>query len=504
LRKPPAHLIWLTWLAALVCYWLIQGFSLGMSDDEAYYWVLSQKPALGYAYHPPLVAWTMTAFETLTAWIPALSREGRARLGAILLAASFFAIGLGWVRSVLRSEQRREPGPGDLVLTLLPGLAGVAWMIVPDLPLFLGWSLCWWGCWVAAHAKGATTPRATLLLFAGAVAGLLSKFSAVLFLFSSAVLILFLPKVSITRRRNLLFALAAGAVVGLVPTLIWNFQNDWVSIRYQFVERHRSGGGIDLKRYLQFWGAQLLLVGPALILWSLLQARTLIHGTTRSVKHRFVLAFALPAAGVFWLQPLVSEFKPHWALIAWWPLALWAATESRRPRWLVPLHAIWCVGLLGVWTAFSHWPLQARLTEWATGKSPDPRWDITNDFYGWDALPRLIESKLGSDGLSLPVLGSRYQTAAQAAFSLESISRVSLVGRRPGETQEWSKLSDHLDPVEGSYWPKLKAPVLFVADQRYSEGPKFKDASCSELGSAETLRGRHQAKRIQLWRCQPN
>ena len=160
--------------------------------------------------------------------------------------------------------------------------------------------------------------------------------------------------------------------------------------------------------------------------------------------------------------------------------------------------------MLGAWTAFSHWPVQAWLTEWKTGSPGDPRWDITNDFYGWDALPRLIDSKLGPEGANTPVLGSRYQTASQAAFSLGSKNAVSLVGRRKGETQEWPALSGHLEPVQGSYWPRLKAPVLFVADQRYSEGPQFRDAQCEELGTADTLRGRYRAKKIQLWRCRPN
>ena len=56
-------------VAALVVYWLVQAATLGISDDEAYYWVLSRSPALGYTYHPPMVAWLIRASDFLFGWL---------------------------------------------------------------------------------------------------------------------------------------------------------------------------------------------------------------------------------------------------------------------------------------------------------------------------------------------------------------------------------------------------------------------------------------------------
>ena len=35
--------------------------ALGLSDDEAYHWVLAHRPAFGYAFHPPGMAWMVFA-----------------------------------------------------------------------------------------------------------------------------------------------------------------------------------------------------------------------------------------------------------------------------------------------------------------------------------------------------------------------------------------------------------------------------------------------------------
>jgi len=478
----------------IVVLWLVQAMTLGMSDDEAYYWVLSQKPAWGYAYHPPMVAWIMGISDGLTSWFSFLPREGRVRLGGLALSSGFFWLAIQWARAILKEEQGREIELRDLVFFLLPGLTGAGWMMVPDLPLFLAWSLCWWGSW---NPQG---PRASLLLFLGALIGMLSKFSALLFIFSASLTLL--TRAPRDLRLRLLCWLGLGSVVASLPTLYWNSQNDWVALRYQFLERHQGGGAADWTRYLRFWVSQMILAGPALvslIFYPRLWKEALHHSRTQAL-----LIWILPAAGVFWLQPLFSDFKAHWALVVWWPLAFWAVTLKSRPKWLSPFQGIFSGGIILLFTLFTQWPFQSQLTQWWTGKTPDPRWDVTNDLYGWRELPQFLREKLETDAFQFPVLGSRYQTAAQAAFALAGSSVATLIARKPGETQEWPSLPEHIDDIRGSGWPLLKKPVLFVADQRYSQEPAFEQSTCLEIGSLETRRGAYLAKRIRVWKCSPD
>ncbi len=478
----------LAWTFVLFAFWLLQAWTLGISDDEAYYWVLAQKPSLGYAYHPPVVAWAIAAFDGL----PLLPRELKVRLPTILFGVLYWWIGASWVRRVRMERHRSETRHSDLAWLLLPGLVGAGWMAVPDLPLFAGWALCFAAC---------AQPRmrwSSALLFAGALLGVLSKFSAVLYIASAAACIwIQAPR---ERRTLLLGSLALGALLGAVPTLYWNHLNDWASLRYQFLERHRSGGNLDSLRYLRFWATQLVLAGPALMVAMVLSWRKIDR------SRWFTLAWFVPAAGVFWIQPAFSEFKPHWALVAWWPLALAAASLKDRPRWLDRLQMGWSMSIILIFSTLTQLPIQGALARWWTGRDPDPRMDVTNDLVGWKDLSSFIEQTLGPRGKTLPVTASRYQTAAQAAFALYPAGLVSLVPKSVAEAAEWPSLADAgvvEREVPGSGWPELVRPVLYVHDQRYNQPPAFPDAQCRELGVLSTRRWDLPAREVHLWRCDP-
>jgi 4-amino-4-deoxy-L-arabinose transferase-like glycosyltransferase len=57
----------------LGCLWaLLLGAYLGLSDQEAYYWIWSKKLELCYVEHPPLQAWITHLFTYLfgnSAWV---------------------------------------------------------------------------------------------------------------------------------------------------------------------------------------------------------------------------------------------------------------------------------------------------------------------------------------------------------------------------------------------------------------------------------------------------
>lgn len=492
------------WCAALPAFWLLQAFTLGISDDEAYYWVLSRIPALGYAYHPPMVAWAIALTEWLTQWMDWLPHAGRTRLSAIFFSVCFWGLGALWVRRVLRETQDREPGHLDLGWLIIPGLAGAGWMVVPDLPLFAGWMLCFAGVYEAC--LGRQSGWARLAISGGAALGMLSKFSGALFVGSAAASILLWAPVD--RRRSLCIWLLMGALLSVIPTVIWNSAHDWASLRYQFLERHRSGGAWEPARHLRFAASQLLLAGPALMVFA---ARLAISAKAGAgVRHAaFAAVWALPACAVFWLQPGFSDFKAHWALVAWWPIALAAATAAGRARWLDRLQLGWALSIILLFTALTQSPLQARITRWWTGSPGDPRWDVTNDLTGWSGLSEFVRERLGDEALRLPVLGSRYQTASQAAFALGSsgtLALVSLFPKNPAERAEWPTLDGIIDEApSGSHdvWPAPLQPLLFVADNRYSAPPRFPNGSCDPLGVLRTLREEFVAREVKIWKCSP-
>src|SRR4051812_49434897 len=103
----------------------LHGSILGLSDDEAYYWVLSQKLALGYAFHPPAVAWSIWLSEKLIGWIPFLPSESAVRFPAALMSALVFGLSLKWLRNIGVSEENL--GRAAAVLLSFAGFFSLSW-----------------------------------------------------------------------------------------------------------------------------------------------------------------------------------------------------------------------------------------------------------------------------------------------------------------------------------------------------------------------------------------
>ena len=67
---------------------LIQAVTVGLSDDEAYYWVLGQSPAWGYAFHPPGIGWSVWIFQFLLSWAFGSNSVFLTRLPAIIFSVA--------------------------------------------------------------------------------------------------------------------------------------------------------------------------------------------------------------------------------------------------------------------------------------------------------------------------------------------------------------------------------------------------------------------------------
>jgi hypothetical protein len=475
---------------------LAHGSLLGLTDDEAYYWVLAQKPAFGYAYHPPAVAWAIAAAEAAFGWLFGANSTTLVRLPAATCAASILFLGLGWIREV---GGTRVAHAGWMLLSFA-GFFALSWMMVPDLPLFLGWMLAfratWRLCFSAENSRWAWVALPTGILLA-----ILSKYSGLLAAGSAGLC--FLLWAPTDRRRKGIALVALSVTAACIPIIAWNATHDWASILYQIQERH-GVASFSILRYLRFWLVEAVLAGPLIVVFAfrIMSGRRVADASEARVM-RFIIAWMLPAALVFCVQPLWSDFKPHWAFVVWWPafLALaYLAARGAEPRWIrsQPFYGI----TLGVLILLScQLPIWGWLARAAKGDSVDPRIDVTNDMYGWSELRGFLAQKLGSDFLKFTVVGSRYQTASQAAFALGDGAKYTLLPRDLKARDEWPDLP--VAESHGPEWPRLKTSVLFIADNRYASGPEYPGASCAKLGRLERRRLYVPAKWIDVWRCDP-
>lgn len=487
--------------------WL-HGSFLGLSDDEAYYWVLAQKPALGYAFHPPMVAWVIALFQKGLGWMMTAPSTALVRLPAAFLTASILALGLDWVRKTgLRKEYQMRAG---LILLSFFGFFSLGWMMVPDLPLFFGYMLLFRGTWELCQIGVGTvttesTPRqqwvSGILLCLGSTVLILSKYSGVLAVFSAALcLLLWAPP----QRRNRGWAmLILGGLFAAIPILIWNSQHEWASILYQIRERHGSPHLSGL-RYARFWAVEAILFGPiALGMGVYFLFRALSSKQQKHSLFRYLSVWILPAACVFCIQPLIADFKIHWVFVVWWPMILGLASLCEGPAWKgLRFQCLYGLTMGALVLLCCYLPIGNKLLSLKNPTQFDPRLDVTNDLYGWNLLREELQSTFREDPKAVrPVIGSRYQTASQAAFVLQGIAPVTLIPRDLKALDEWPRLniSDH----QGPEWPTLLWPIYFVGDTRYDAAPEFKGADCMFWKKLDYQRAGQVVKGILLWKCLP-
>lgn len=462
-----------------------------MTDDEAYYWALAQRPGWGFAYHPPLVVWMIAVSQFIVGSWVGMNSPIVVRLPSALCASGILYFAMLWLRDA-GIKQCSLPR-ASLVLLSFAGFFGLSWMMVPDLPLFLGWMILFLGTWRSCFKIESSSNTA---LFIGSAIALLSKFSAVLALGPALIsLVIWAPRSQI---RKKIFVLLAGAFIASIPILIWNVRHEWSSILFQLRDRH-GDGHVSWIRYGRFWAVEMLVVGPMAGFFGL---RYLIHGWRRLTDshYTFVWIWAIVPAGVFFIQPLWSDFKPHWAFAAWLPLFLALAKESSdntfRMKTALKAQVTYGLVLNGLILISCHLPIGGFLG------LADPRADVSNDLYGWRDLPKNLAKSLDSRDLALPMIGSRYQTASQAAFALGSISQVTKLPLDTKEFDEWPELQ--VTDGQGPHWPRLLKPVLFVGDNRYDAPPAFAHANCQKIARLNTKRLSFDAKWIDVWKCNPS
>jgi hypothetical protein len=210
--------------------------SIGLWNDESYAFSWARHVSLSYYDHPPMTAWLVALMMHLTGDVGPLV----IRLPFILLFA-----GTTWLCFVLG---RRLFGAWSgfhaaLLMNLSPVFTlSTATCLLPDGPLMFFLLAC---VWLLTKVLLAPAPRRPLALWVGVGVtfglAMLSKYLAAFLMFGAGVFLLTRPD----RRRWLAHAgpyvavLAAAAVFS--PVLIWNWQHDWVSFRWQTSRGQWSG-----------------------------------------------------------------------------------------------------------------------------------------------------------------------------------------------------------------------------------------------------------------------
>lgn len=315
-------------LVAIFALRLAAGGLLPLSADEAYYWLWSQHLSPGYFDHPPMIAWLIRA-GTFVFGDTAFG----VRVGGIVL--SFAATWFVWQSATLLSDIKDERH-GALAallfnLTLMVGVETLA--ATPDAPSIFTASVFLW-----ALARFSVSRDGRWWLMAGAAAGLglLSKYTALFLGAGALVWLVFSPPMRKALKSPWPYLGGVLALLIFLPNIWWNAEHHWATFAFQFGRVDR--GVLGLRYVLDFWGAQLVLATPFLLLLGIFG---IAAATRRLAERRFMLAaLILPAAVYFVVHSLHARVEGNWPCFLYPALAIAAAQalKSHAPdRWCLRL-----------------------------------------------------------------------------------------------------------------------------------------------------------------------
>lgn len=285
---------------------IIQSLFTEIGNDESYYWVYAQLPAWGYYDHPPLVALVIRAGT----WLAGDTTLG-VRLFVMVMQLLFL-----WVLFRLSAVEhsRRHILLFFLVSFSVVMLQVYGFVATPDAPLLLFTVLFLWSY---RYFLDTDYAPAGALLMAFCMAGLMySKYHG-------ALVILFVIFSNLRLFTKPAFYLSVvTAVVLFLPHILWQFDNDFPSLKYHLVERSK---GFRWSYFPDFLVNQLPVFNPF----------TLGAGVyvlfRRSEKDTFERALKFVFAGFllfFTLWNFKGRVEPHWTIVAAVPMVILIVREA--------------------------------------------------------------------------------------------------------------------------------------------------------------------------------
>lgn len=413
-------------------------------NDEVYYRLYALFPDWSHFDHPGMVGWMIQLFTlNLT-----MDSELAIRMASIVLGTVniwlMYLVGteaggdrrIGWYSALLYVS--------SLYATVICGI-----FIMPDTPQSTFWLLALL-CFLRAFRpmEGQAKPSCSRalsgmwMLAAGLACGLafLSKYTSA-FLWTGAGLYIIFHDRRWFRRWEL-YAAAALTVVCMLPVLVWNMQNDFISFTF-----HTGRVVSEHQLHPEFFGREIagefFYNNP--VLFVLAMAAVVLFMRRRLDFDRrtgaYLLWTALPLILIFWIVSWQRATLPHWsgpAFVTLMPMAAAAAFRmGRRPgRWVAAAVGFTAVllplAVLEIRTGIV--PLDRHTEYDRMGKD-----DFTLDMYGWDQLAEefaALREEAVADGKASvddPVFSYRWFPAAHTDYYVTSPLGVRLLCIGPME-----------------------------------------------------------------------
>jgi len=418
---------------------------LDLAGDEAYYWEWGRHLDLGYFSKPPGIGWLMGLAGLV---------GGDTTFGVRMFAV-FLGTGTLWF--VFRLSQTMY-GPGVAMIAAIafvanPANAALNLVLTIDAPLIFFWTLTLYAFWQFIQ-PGASAFKWGAVLAVGLFGGILSKQMMLVF---PVLAILFLALSKEYRpqfKRPALWVCLVLSLLALVPPLIWNIQNDWLTVKHT-MHHFESGSPTMLKRigrFFEYVGSQLGILTPVLcVLIYAVLAAALKCWKQLGDRERYLWLLSAPVLFVMLLMGLRQRINPNW------PAVFYISSTVLVVAW-----------------AANKWSLNLKIDNWRRAFNPGLKWGIgiavavyvlvtifsigiikipgidpSARLRGWSTIARDVQAARNDlpEGLMLVTQSHRFLTS-EMAFYLPDQPRVYVYNSNPTliETQHdlWENPSSHI------------------------------------------------------------
>jgi len=323
---------------------LIAVFFMGLMPQDAYYTYYSDSLALSYFDHPPMVAYMIKLF-ILIFGKSAVSLH----LGDFIVTSLTVTFLYLFLKEILKKVQLKR---AITLIVTAPLITILSINTTPDVPLLFFWSLS-----LLLGYKAIKSGQWYWWVLAGLGCGFAftSKYTGI---FLPAGMFLFLLVSKENRKyllsyKFILFALAV--IVAVSPVVIWNIQNDFISLRYQSADRAAGLSSFEFEPELfpGFLGSQLLLALPLFLIATYIYGFKIVKQLFKREKIEkhilFAASFALPMLFTFTAISFVYWVKINWIMPVFLSATVLAATYLKNDkliRWQTIFSIVVHIGLL--------------------------------------------------------------------------------------------------------------------------------------------------------------
>ncbi len=273
--------------------------TFNLFGDEAQYWLWSKNIDFGYYSKPPFLSWIIRVYTEILG-SSFISLKLLPSLVYLLIAWSIYNL------LINAGLNKKDSLAGCLIFLFIPAVSFSSFIISTDLFLLLFWTLSL-NQLIKINIEQSLKNFILLGIFLGL--GFLSKYAVIYFVICLFLLILLdqrFRKVFLDNLSGFGLTFLSVSII-IIPNIIWNFNNDWITLQHTSDNANLSNIEIDFIRGLEFLLIQVLMLGPFIVLGGL-------FGFNKwDYIQKIFLIFSVPIILIVFVEAVIVRANANWA-----------------------------------------------------------------------------------------------------------------------------------------------------------------------------------------------